>query len=632
MDKKNFNPYPGLRPFAPEDSELFFGREAESDEVISKLLKNRYITILGASGIGKSSLIYGGVLPKIMNLKIRESLDWRIISFRPGTDVFGNLADALSNEISDSGQKKIERETILSQLLDNPGSFSDIVSKYLIRKDDNVLLVIDQFEEIFRYYSPGKSGISHATAIKFVDFLVNSVIKPDGNIFIIVTMRSDYLGECSHYKGLTRFVNNSNYLVPYMGTENLKEVIEKPVNYAGAKIDPTLVEALLNDLRDRTDQLPVLQHALMRTWAHWQVLDEPDKPINKADYDSIGTIINSVSQHADEVYENLDRRGKEICAILFKSITRKGPDNKGFRHPSDIETIKSIAGCSDKELFDIIEKFRSSSLLVITPGEGVILNDNSVIDLQNDYIISLWKRLKDWIDSEDASMQMYSRLSEASALYQQGKTGLYIPPDLQLAIKWRDQNNPTLSWAVQYNPAFERAMVYLRTSEKAYLEEEQNKIRLQKRKVKRITLITRVLVIAVLAAVGLMLFEYVQKMSSEGRTILAEKQRVQAVKEKAIADSFAIIVIKHKFISDSTATAAIKDAAAAKEQKIVADVQKSLAERNSEAAVHQKNLAVEKNETQRLRMLSIGKSMSLNRYKWPDKKTCKHFWLIRLTC
>ena len=621
MDKKNFNPYPGLRPFATEDSELFFGREAESTEVILKLLKNRYITVLGASGIGKSSLIYGGVLPKILNLKIRESLVWRIISFRPGRDVFGNLADALLYEVTDSEQKKVERETILSQLIDNLHSFSDIVSKYLIRKDDNVLLVIDQFEEIFRYNSPGKSEISHATAVKFVDFLVNSVIKPGGNIFIIVTMRSDYLGECSHYKGLTRFINNSNYLVPYMGTENLKEVIERPVNYAGAKIDPTLIEALLNDLRDRTDQLPVLQHAMMRTWAHWQLLDEPDKPINKADYDSIGTIINSVSQHADKVYEDLDQRGKEICAVLFKSITRKGPDNKGFRHPSDIETIKSIAGCSDKELFDIIEKFRSSSLSVITPGEGVILNDNSAIDLQNDCIITLWDRLKDWIDNEDASMQMYSRLSEASALYQQGKTGLYTPPDLLLAIKWRDQNNPTLSWAVQYNPAFERAMVYLRTSEKAYLEEEKNKIRLQKRKVKRITLITRVLGIAVLAALGFMLFEYVQKLSSEGRAILAEKQRTLAVKEKAVADSFAVVVLKHNIISDSTATVAIKEAAAAKEQKIVADARKSLAEKNSAMAVRQKNLAVvENNETRRLRMISIGKSMSLKSLQMGGQK------------
>ena len=621
MDKKNFNPFPGLRPFAPEDSDLFFGREAESDEVILKLLKNRYISVIGTSGTGKSSLIYGGVLPKIMNLKIGESSIWRIISFRPGNDPFGNLADALSNGITDSGQKRIERDVILSELLNNPGSFSEVVRKYLIKPDDNVFLVIDQFEELFRYFSPGKSEISHDTAIKFVEFLVNSVIKPDMNVFIIVTMRSEYLGECSHYKDLTRLINNSNYLVPDMGTENLREVIEKPVNFAGAKIEPKLVEALLNDIGERAGQLPLVQHAMMRTWTHWQELDEPDKPISKADYDSVGSINNAVSFHAEETYEELNQQGKEICAILFKTITRKGSDNKGLRHPSDIETIKSVAGCSKEELIDVIDKFRSPSRSFITPQADVVLSDDSVIDLQNECLIRVWDRLKDWINDEDSSMQMYLRISEASALYQQGKTGLCRPPDLQLAINWRDKHNPKLSWAVQYNPAFERAMVYLRTSEKAYLEEEQNRIRLQKRKVKRNRQISRVLGIVVLAAVGIMLFEYVQRLTAERQTILAEKQRIEAVREKAIADSFAIIVFKRKIIADSTAEVAIQNAEEAKEQKTVAEVQKSFAERNAEELLRQKNLAEKQRDgTQRMRMLSIGKSMALKSLQMTGQK------------
>jgi WD40 repeat protein len=618
---KDFNPYPGLRPFAPEDSNLFFGRETENDEVIMKLLKNRYITVIGASGTGKSSLIFGGVLPKIMNLKIRESSAWSIISCRPGNDPFGNLAVALSNGIIDSGQKKIEKEIILSELLNNQGSLSEVVRKHIIKHDDNVLLVIDQFEELFRYFSPGKSDFSKTTAIKFVDFLVNSVIKPDVNVFIIVIMRSEFLRECSHYKGLTRLVNDSNYLVPDMGTENLREVIEGPVNFAGAKIDPKLVEALLNDLRDQSCQLPVLQHTMMRTWARWQKHDEPDKPINKADYDSVGTLSKSVSLRADEVYEELSQRGKEICEIMFKTITRKGLDNNGLRHPSDIKTIKSVARYSDEELFDVIEKFRNPAISFITPGEDVILSDSTVIDLQNECFIRLWDRLKGWMEDENSSMQMYLRISEASALYQQGKTSLYRPPELQLAINWRDQQKPTLFWAVQYNPAFERAIVYLRTSEKAYLEEEQNKIGQQKRKIKRTRLITKILGIGILLAMGFILFEYVQKLTAERQSVLAEKKRIVAVNEKAIADSFAIIVIKHKIISDSTAAAAFQEAKEAKKQKIEADVQKSFAERNVNEALHKKNLAIEqKNGAQRLRMLSVGKSMSLKSLQMTGQK------------
>jgi len=124
MDEKNFNPFPGLRPFAVEDSNLFFGRETESDEVISKLLKNRYITVIGPSGSGKSSLVNGGILPKISNLKVTESSNWKIISIKPGNEAFGNLADALLTTITNYGQKTTERAIVLSELLNNAGGFA----------------------------------------------------------------------------------------------------------------------------------------------------------------------------------------------------------------------------------------------------------------------------------------------------------------------------------------------------------------------------------------------------------------------------------------------------------------------------------------------------------------------------
>jgi WD40 repeat protein/energy-coupling factor transporter ATP-binding protein EcfA2 len=611
-DFSDFNPFPGLRPFALEDSNLFFGRDAESNEVVLKLLKNRYLSVIGASGSGKSSLVYGGVLPKILNAKIRESSIWRIISFRPGSDPFGNLSEALSNGITDISQKTIEKSVILTDLINNQCSFSDVVRKYLIKHDDNFILVIDQFEELFRYQTNGETDILNSSVKKFIDFLVDSVSKPDVNIFIILTLCTEYLGECSQYKGLTTLINNSNYFVPEMEIGSWREVIDGPVKFAGAKIEPELVELILSDLKGRTDQFAVLQHAMMRTWSQWQKLDEPDKPISRADYELAGTIINAISFHLEEVYEKLSLRGREICSSLFKTITRKSSDNNGLRQPSQIETIKSIAGCSQDELFEVIEKFRSQPQSFITPSENVILNGSSVIDIQNDCIIGLWDRLKGWIDEEDNSRSMYLRLSEAAALYQQGKSGLYKPPDLQAAIAWREKNRPSLAWAVQYNPAFERVMVFLRTSEKTYLEEEQNKIRLQARKVKRSRLITRILGLAVLIVTAFLLYANSQKLFSERETLLAEKQRKQAIREKAVADSFAIVVMKHNIVSDSTENAAIKDAAAAREQKVVADFQKSFAEKKTAEALHQKNIAVEqKDGTQRLRMLSIGKSMSL---------------------
>ena len=636
------NPFPGIRPFAQGDSNLFFGRDAERDEVILKLLKNRYITVIGSSGCGKSSLIFGGVLPKLITIKTKESSVWRTISFRPGNEPFENLAEALSNSIDEPGQKSIDKDLILSELLNDPVSLSDVVRKYMIRPDDNILFIIDQFEELFRYLSAGRSEISNESIKPFIDFLLNSVITPDVNVFIVITMRSEYLGECSQYKGLTTLVNNSNYLVPDMSDDNYREVIVKPVINAGAKIDPELVDTLVNDLHDKTWKLPVLQHVMMRIWDHWKKLDQPEKPVGKTDYNIVGTLNNAISVHADEVFEDMNQRSKDICAAIFKVLARKDTDSKSQRHPSDAETLRSVAGCTYEELFSVINKFRSPSISFITPGIEVPLQENTVIDLKSENLIRLWDRLQSWVDEEAASKETYLRLSDASALYQQGKSGLLRSPDLEPVIQWRNRVKPTLAWAVQYNPAFERAMVYLRTSEKAYLIEEQNKVILQTQKIKRNRMITRILSIVILVTGSFMLFAYFQKISAERNTILAEKQKYDAEKGKALADSFAVIVLKQKIVSDSTASASIREAENARQQKVIAEVQKSFAERNASDALFQKKMVLlkadslkaanlkanestkialeQRNETQRLRMLSIGKSMSLRSVQMTDQK------------
>ncbi|HOW41704.1 MAG TPA: hypothetical protein PL123_14250, partial [Bacteroidales bacterium] len=454
---KKFNPFPGLRPFAPEESDLFFGRAGESEEVLEKLLANRFVTVIGASGSGKSSLIYCGILPKVHKLANNDA-DWKIISFRPGNDPFGNLADAMAASV-----KGTERDMIYSDLTGSPDGVVNAVKNYFSQNGTKLLLVIDQFEELFRYSSLSKGESTHKLTADFVDRVVNSVSQTAVNVFTILTMRSDFIGECAHYQGLTQLINNSNYLVPHMGTENYREAITGPVKYAGAKIDQKLVEILLSDIGDRTDQLPVLQHAMMRTWNRWQELDEPDRPIDKTDYDSVGTMSDAMSLHANEAFEELSPRGKEICEVMFKTLTEKGSDNKGLRHPSPVHAIKAIASCTSDELFDVVEKFRITSRSFITPRENVPLDDNSIIDLSHESLMRLWDRLREWVDDEAASVQMYLRLSEASAMYQQGKTSLWRPPDLQLAINWRDKHKPTLAWAERYNPAFERAMVYLRT-------------------------------------------------------------------------------------------------------------------------------------------------------------------------
>lgn len=625
--KKNFNPFPGLRPFEPEESDLFFGRKGESDEVLTKLLRNRFVTVMGASGTGKSSLIYCGVLPGIKN---DRSSRWKIFSFRPGNDPFGNLAEVLSG----AGEQK----KIISP--DNPYGISGMVAELGVSPGEKVLLVIDQFEELFRYGTLGRND--NRSPERFVNSMVNAVTGDNIDIFTIITMRSDFIGECAYFQGLTQLINNSNYLVPHMGRENYREAIEGPVNYAGAKIDPALVEEILNHIGDRTDQLPVLQHAMMRTWTYWQQLDEPDRPVSKSDYDAVGTMNNAMSMHANEAYEELDQRGREICERMFRTITDRGADNKGLRRPTKTATIMTITGCTASELFEVIEKFRMPSRSFLTPRQNFALTEDSIIDLSHESLMRLWDRLHEWVEEEAASVQMYMRLSEASAMYQQGKTSLWRPPDLQLAINWRDQQRPTLEWARRYDPAFERAMVYLRTSEKEYNEEEENKIRLQKRQLKVMRIVTMIVAVAALVSLGFMLFAFIQRIEADRQTVAAVEARKQEEVQRQLADENAREARTQKTIADQNADKANRNAFAAdsarkiaeretyraitsekiaQEQKTEALIQSDSAQRARLRADIQRGIATRQRDTAlMLRMRSIGKAMAVKSLQSTDQK------------
>ena len=627
------NPFVGLRPFLPEESDLFFGREGESQEVLKKLRRNRFVTVMGASGSGKSSLIYCGVLPKVNNLSEDSSSLWKILTLRPGNDPIQSLTDILVNSVDEAGSNKNLSESVSTLLRTNPGALTTLIKDMVIRNNEKVLLLVDQFEELFRYSISGTGLSAWENAAAFVSQLENAVEQTGIEIYTIITMRSDFIGECAHFQGLTQLINDSNYLVPHMSRDNYRAAIEGPVHYANATIDQKLVETLLNDIGDQTDQLPVLQHALMRTWSHWQELNEPDRPISFTDYDSVGTMKDAMSRHANEAFEELDPKGREICEKTFKAITEKGADNKGIRHPMSVRSIKLIVGCTSQELFDVVEKFRTASRSFITPRENIVLTDDSIIDLSHESLMRLWNRLKEWVDDEAASVQMYLRLSEASAMYQQGKTTLWRPPDLQLAINWRDQQKPTLTWAERYDPAFERAMVYLRTSEKEYQAEEDNKIRLQKKQMKRTKIVAMILGTAAIISIGFMLFAFVQKIAADNATDLAEENRLLEIQQRLRADSARVDADNQRQLALANAEEADSNAQVALAQQRIAEYQQRQAQLNEQRAREQEQIALEQSdsamrasiraETNRKlaveqadiaksrRMLSIGKTLSV---------------------
>jgi hypothetical protein len=483
------NPFPGLRPFSNEESHLFFGREGQCEIILDYLSKNRFAAVTGASGSGKSSIIYCGLIPMLYGGFIDEAGSrWRIVTTRPGNSPVENLSRNLA--ISEHSKKYSDDDHIKQQILYTVlrrSSFGlvDAVKQMKIPKEENVIIIIDQFEELFRYKESRKDSTTLNETEAFIKLLVNAVNQRELPVYIVITMRSDFIGECSQFQEFTNLINESNFLIPQMSREDFRDAVVGPISVGGAMIDPQLLQHILNTIEDKTDQLPVLQHAMMRTWDYWTRYNESSTPIKMRDYEAAGKMENALSRHANEAYDELDEEGQEICQRMFRCLTEQGPDNKGIRHPASVKYISEIVQVGEQKVIEVIEKFRAKGRSFLTPGENVTLDSDTVIDISHESLMRIWDKLKVWVEEESSSVQMYLRLEEASSLYQLGKTGLWRPPDLHLALNWKKTQKPTLAWAKRYNPAFEKVMVFLNASEKKYVQEEQNKVRLQRRAINR---------------------------------------------------------------------------------------------------------------------------------------------------
>lgn len=304
-----FNPFPGLRPFESHENHLFFGREGQSDELLRRLRRTRFLAVVGTSGSGKSSLMRAGLLPALHGgFMAQTAATWHIAVLRPGSDPLGNLAEAMSalapfqlqNELANYQAAMLRASLSRSSL-----GLIETCKQAPLPANENLLVVVDQFEELFRFKQEAQKIGHGEEAAAFVQLLLEAARQRDVAIYVVLTMRSDFLGDCAQFRDLPEAINDGQYLIPRMMREQRRAAITGPINVANGAITDRLVQRLLNDVGDNPDQLPILQHALMRSWDHWQAQRRESEPLDLPHYETIGAMAEALSQHADEAFLEL---------------------------------------------------------------------------------------------------------------------------------------------------------------------------------------------------------------------------------------------------------------------------------------------------------------------------------------
>jgi tetratricopeptide (TPR) repeat protein len=483
-------PYPGLRAFKREETDLFFGRDDSVGAMIERLAVTRFLAVLGSSGTGKSSLAKTA-LPAALRMGLVEDAGskWRIVEFRPEGTPLGNLARGLLAAMqSEKGESsKVEVDVVEVNLLRarlgrGPRSLIEWCHEGNLPPGTNLLILVDQFEELFRYDEAGQNRETEAFIALLLESRyptgVTSLQDIEFPIYIALTLRSEYLGACAFFTDLTEAINGGSYLVPRMTREQCREAIVGPATVCGAKIEPALTNRLLNDLGSfapwdtdsgadtlsvlarRADQLPVMQHALNQLWRNAEREANDKKQAARSEivltlkeYEAIGEISGALDQHANAILEQLGPERAQVIEAVFRALTRGTTVADAVRRPTPFGELVKLCNGDENGVRAVIEAFRAPGRNFLIPDvdDESILRDETMVDVAHESLIRQWKTLSRWLEKEGRAAHEWQRLKEdadrGSFIYWQ---------QLRKAVRLKSEVKPTAAWAERYGGGFDK--------------------------------------------------------------------------------------------------------------------------------------------------------------------------------
>jgi WD40 repeat protein len=640
MNQQINNPFIGLRAYKESEGAVFFGRDKQVGELLTSLQTSKLVEITGTAGCGKTSLIQAGLFPALKRGHNGVAgTEWVTCTTRPGRSPIKNLAYALAgNGILDPSVKTTPETSLRIENMMRETN-TGIIDAYLsspIAGKKNLLIFVDQLEDLFQYHNNYADGISENNEQNsYLNNLLRASLTPDAAVYIIFSLRSEFLGDLSQFKRLREEINQRDYFIPRFRTTELKEIITSPLASMGYTASPTAIDLLQKDFGSDLRKLPNLQFLLYKCFEN--IEKKGSKIIELQDIEAVGGLEQCFSKDLEAHYESLPLDDKASIERIFRSITVISP-TKGVRNSEKIQNIGFISSVGKEDLFRLLlpfttppRQFLETMPIVITTVDTNIhevFSESHILSIYNENIFNQWTHLYEWMKSEKESVEMYNRLVGASVRFASGSTGYLRPPDLNLAINWRKEQKPTKAWAKRYNSDFDSAMHYIDASEKSFSDEIAAKENAQKEEIRSyrrrntIIIIISIAVLLVVSALYLKAKEAHIKAQKEGEIAkLAEKV---AEEEKRKAVESARLAQEEKRNADVAKNEALRDKSIALSAQIEATKSKKSAENSRDYAIIEKQAAEEsrKNEvaakeqmTYSLRAEEKAKSEAENRQK-----------------
>lgn len=535
-DMNTICPYTGLRSFTEDESLYFKGRDHQTDLITGLLEQNKFLMVTGASGEGKSSLVYAGLIPNARAGFFKAKYtNWIVADFRPERSPVRNMSNAISEKFDlPSATVETELRRGFSSLIDlytNTDFFIDeenekwkeleeTEQRSRKRKAANLMIIVDQFEEFFtnpeNFYNEVPSQDSQVV-VNLILETARIAIKKNIPVYVVCTMRSDYIGQCSAFRGLPEYIGFSQFFVPRLKRKDLKQVIEEPAILSGNKISQRLIERLVYDLAEGVDQLPILQHALTQIWLaansgteemdliHYakvggmpanELPDDDQKqflhwfktlPENRRIYYHQTGLNKVIEIHASVLYENAweyynkenagnpisQQEAKRIIALAFIGLT-KIDNSRAVRNRMSLGELTDIINTpnlSSKVIDQVLNIYREEGNSFIRPfktedPDTHNLNEDTVLDITHESLIRNWNKLNAWANRE---FEFYSTFldfkKQLDRWKSHGKSRDFLLPigPLTYFENWYVECKPNVGWLKRYSES--KADAKTRTAE-----------------------------------------------------------------------------------------------------------------------------------------------------------------------
>jgi len=494
-------PFPGLRPFAKRDHKYFFGREDQTFALYRLLRTNHFIAVVGSSGSGKSSIVRAGLLP-LLEQENEESNRkvWEYAAMRPGRAPIDRLAIGLAKVVGANDEFfEARRDRIAALLFASSHGLTDALPYVAADPDTQLVVLVDQFEELFRYMSAGAQTDTRLElsrrreeAINFIQLLLAATRSHDSRIRVVITMRSDFIGDCARFQGLPEAVSSAQFLVPSLSRDQREEAIRGPVELSGATISSELVERLLNDSSEELDQLPILQHCLARLWIKasatvGEAVDGGTIPgpatrhLTEQDYRDIGGLSGAISNHAEEIFSSLPGREK-IVEQVFRALAEIDSEGRAVRRARSLGQLIAETGATREDVCAVLDQFRADECSFLVPplssSPTAGLPDETIIDVGHEALLRRWTRVSGdpdatgergdkreigWLRQEQRDGERYRFLHSCVDSRSLNESRL-SDDQARRYWGWWDKWKPNAAWAARYGGGYNEVERLVRDS------------------------------------------------------------------------------------------------------------------------------------------------------------------------